>query len=156
MSYQEGNDSTVLGEIGQFLCQHICISNLFDCWRTPFKVCTLVGRYRCKWLAGTAHGKHDDCKEHLPVWAFYMAPSSSASGTFLRQQAGTKTRSALRFLILSFSNTVDTGTVNHKTGVSPYSWVRTLLHWFAFNLWRVAYACLRLQSVLCHVAWERL
>lgn len=39
----------VLGEIGQSLCQNIQISNLYDSWRTPFKVCTLAGRYRCKW-----------------------------------------------------------------------------------------------------------
>lgn len=72
----------VLGETGQSLCQNIQISNLYDSWRTPFKVCTLAGRYRCKWLAGRAPGKYD-CKEQLPLWALCLVPSSSASGTLL-------------------------------------------------------------------------
>lgn len=168
MCYQEGNHRTVLAEIGQFLCQTSCIYNLSDIWRTPFKVWTTVGRYRCRWLAGTAPGKYDFCKEHLPAGRAlhssvqlcrWHVPSAAGWHT-----AGIRNGSALGFLTLSFSNTVDTGRVNHKTGVSVYlhavahgySWVRTLLCWFTFNLWLVTYACLCLESVLCHSTWERL
>lgn len=124
MHFQEENRRTVLAEIGQFLCRSICISNLSDIWRTPFKVWIPVGRYRCKWLAGTAPGKYDGCKEHLPAGSAWHGsiqlcrwhvPFAAGWHT-----AGTRNGSALRFLTLGFSNTADTGRVNHKMKVSAY------------------------------------
>lgn len=124
MHCQEGNHRTVLAETGQFLCQSICISHLSDIWRTPFKVWTPTGRYKCKWLAGTAPGKYDGCKEYLPAGSTlhgsiqlccWQMPPAAGWHT-----AGTKNGSALWFLTLSFSNTADTGRVNLKTVVSVH------------------------------------
>lgn len=124
MRYREGNHRTALAETGQFLCQSVCISNLSNIRRTPFKVWTPVGRYRCKWLAGTAPGKYGGCEEQLPAGSAWLGSvqlcrrhAPAAAGW---HAAGTRNGSALRFRTLGFGHTADTGRVSHKTGVSAH------------------------------------